>query len=111
MTKPSTFSSGDRDTTAALRHDIDSGLAGDKVKVADPAAAPLGTDEEAAGTPPTREAIRLARSTEIEQRRVTHRGDDGAQNDLLPHKWLRGSNLVRIAATSVALGYLLYHFL
>lgn len=33
-----------------LRDDIDSGRTGDKVPVADPAAAPLGSDDEAAGT-------------------------------------------------------------
>ena len=36
-------------TTDQLRHDIDQGRTGDKVP--DPAVAPLGTDEEAAGTP------------------------------------------------------------
>jgi hypothetical protein len=42
------------DTSAAarLRHAIDSGNTGDKVNYPDPAAAPLGTDDEAAGTPP-----------------------------------------------------------
>lgn len=35
-----------------LRHDIDSGRTGDKIPVEDPAAAPLGTDDEAAGTRP-----------------------------------------------------------
>ena len=38
-------------TTEQLRHDIDRGRTGDKVDAIDPAAAPLGTDEEAAGTP------------------------------------------------------------
>lgn len=38
-------------TPDQLRDDIDSGRTGDKVPGADPAAAPLGTDEEAAGTP------------------------------------------------------------
>jgi hypothetical protein len=37
--------------TERLRHDIDSGRTGDKIDWPDPAAAPLGTDEEAAGTP------------------------------------------------------------
>lgn len=36
---------------ARLRHSIDTGRTGDKVNAFDPAAAPLGTDEEAAGTP------------------------------------------------------------
>lgn len=34
-----------------LRFDIDSGRTGEKVDWPDPAAAPLGTDDEAAGTP------------------------------------------------------------
>jgi hypothetical protein len=38
-------------TTEQLRHDIDSGLTGEKNDWPDPAAVPLGTDEEAAGTP------------------------------------------------------------
>ena len=37
-----------------LRDDIDSGRTGEKVPGSDPAAAPLGTDAEAGGTPPTR---------------------------------------------------------
>jgi hypothetical protein len=51
-------------TSEQLRHDIDSGRAGDKVRVGDPAAAPLGTDDEAAGTPPSRSAIATARDQE-----------------------------------------------
>ncbi|MGF7159923.1 hypothetical protein FHS85_001546 [Rhodoligotrophos appendicifer] len=45
----------DRDdrTTESLRHRIDGGGAGDKVTGSDPAAAPLGTDEEAGGHPPS----------------------------------------------------------
>ena len=37
-------------TSEQLRADIDSGRTHDKVAHSDPAAAPLGTDEEAAGT-------------------------------------------------------------
>jgi hypothetical protein len=44
---------------------IDRGLSGDKIPGGDPAAAPLGTDEEAAGTPPAQEAIKLAYGDEI----------------------------------------------
>ena len=36
--------------TSRLRADIDAGKTGDKTPGEDPAAAPLGTDEEAAGT-------------------------------------------------------------
>jgi hypothetical protein len=52
-------------TTAKLKHDIDRGRAGDKVDVFDPAAAPLGTDDEAAGTPPSAEAVAKAHQEEI----------------------------------------------
>ena len=40
-------------TADRLRHAIDSGRTGDKVAFPDPAAAPLGTDDEAAGHAPT----------------------------------------------------------
>lgn len=56
------------ETTEQLRIAIDRGLAGDKVDAADPAAAPLGTDDEAGGTPNTSEQVRLAASHELSQR-------------------------------------------
>ena len=40
-------------TTEQIRDDIDSGATGEKVGFPDPAAAPLGTDAEAGGHPPT----------------------------------------------------------
>jgi hypothetical protein len=52
-------------TTEELRREIDAGRTGDKVKAGDPAAAPLGTDEEAAGTPVSPEAVELTRSREV----------------------------------------------
>jgi hypothetical protein len=53
------------DTPERLRADIDSGRTRDKIPVSDPAAAPLGTDEEAAGTPVSKERVALARSQEV----------------------------------------------
>lgn len=53
-------------TTSTIRATIDSGAARDKRRFPDPAAAPLGTDDEAAGTPPTAE--QLAMAAEAEQR-------------------------------------------
>jgi hypothetical protein len=47
-----------------LREDIDRGGTGDKVAFSDPSAAPLGTDDEAAGTAPTAEQVRTARAAE-----------------------------------------------
>jgi hypothetical protein len=52
------------ETTARLRHEIDSGRCGDKVCWRDPAAAPLGTDDEAGGTPAAHNYVTDARSTE-----------------------------------------------
>jgi hypothetical protein len=52
--------------TARLRHDIDSGRTGDKVDWPDPAAAPLGTDEEAAGTPVPPALVEHTRALENE---------------------------------------------
>jgi hypothetical protein len=51
-------------TMAQLRADIDSGRTGDKVAAVDHAAAPLGTDEEAAGTPVAADIVARAREYE-----------------------------------------------
>jgi hypothetical protein len=51
-------------TTERLRADIDSGRAGDKVPASDPAAAPLGTDDESAGASPSPEVIEQTRQQE-----------------------------------------------
>jgi hypothetical protein len=48
-----------------IRKAIDSGRTGDKVDFPDPAAAPLGTDEEAAGTPVPPQAVKLSLDTEL----------------------------------------------
>jgi hypothetical protein len=56
---------GPRVTTERLRKDIDAGRAGSKVDYPDPAAAPLGTDDEAAGTPSTQKQIRSAHQQEV----------------------------------------------
>ncbi len=49
-----------------LRSQIDAGRTSDKVAGFDPAAAPLGTDEEAAGTPITSAALSLALQNEVD---------------------------------------------
>ena len=56
-------------TAEQLRADIDHGLTGDKVPCFDPAAAPFGTDEEAAGTPTPGWAIYIERQMFAERRR------------------------------------------
>jgi hypothetical protein len=52
-------------TSAQLRHGIASGQAGDKVSNIDPAAAPLGTDDEAGGNPPTQQQLAQAAAHEL----------------------------------------------
>jgi len=51
-------------TTSQLRDDIDSGRTGEKVPYGDPAAAPLGTDDEAGGRAPSEAEREIAASTE-----------------------------------------------
>ena len=57
-------------TISKLRDDIDRGRTGDKIAWPDPAVAPLGTDEEAAGTPIPPEAVAQAHAYEL--REVQH---------------------------------------
>ena len=51
-------------TSDRIRKDIDRGRSGDKTDYPDPAAAPLGTDAEAGGNPPSEEELRIARDAE-----------------------------------------------
>jgi hypothetical protein len=51
-------------TSDQLRGDIDAGRTGDKLAGFDPAAAPLGTDDEAAGRRPSAARVAEARATE-----------------------------------------------
>jgi hypothetical protein len=62
----------ERANSSSLREDLDAGRGRDKVPFPDPAAAPLGTDDEAAGTPVTEEQLRMARRHEI-------RGEGGTE--------------------------------
>ena len=56
------------ETAEQLRIAIDQGNAGDKVDASDPAAAPLGTDDEAGGTPNSASQVRLAAAHEVRAR-------------------------------------------
>jgi hypothetical protein len=57
-----------QDNVDRFRKDIDRGKAGDKTDYPDPAAAPLGTDDEAGGHPATAEELRIAREAEFRRR-------------------------------------------
>ena len=65
-------------TAAQLRGDINSGKT-DKTPGFDPAAAPMETDAEAGGAPPTPEEVAQARSLE-------RRGIEGRRNSAAPQK-------------------------
>ena len=57
-------------TTDQIRNAIDRGATGEKVAYLDPAAAPLGTDAEAGGHPPTKQERALdARSRTLNHER------------------------------------------
>ena len=55
-----------------LRSDIDHGRTGDKVAFPDPAAAPLGTDDEAAGAAPPPSSPARAMDEERVERRMSN---------------------------------------
>jgi hypothetical protein len=67
----------DTPTVDQLRKAIDRGEAADKAPGVDPAAAPLGTDDEAGGNPPTREqrAMEAEAERRDEPQRPTAGGD------------------------------------
>ena len=68
-------------TTAQLKGDIDSGRTGDKNAALDPGLSPLGTDDEAAGTPARPDQVDLARHQE-----TSTRWQDGAEKDSYAHR-------------------------
>jgi hypothetical protein len=96
------MSSGD--TLDQLRADIDSGRTGDKVSAPDPAMAPLGTDDEAAGTPPSPAAIALTRRLE-----TSHPHQPQPQTGL-GHAWILIAIVIAVAITIVGWGLLLGTF-
>jgi len=71
----------DRPTAAMLKGDIDSGRTGDKNPVFDPGLSPLGTDDEAAGRPPSHLRVALARLHENVERWRSGSGRTGAAHN------------------------------
>lgn len=60
-------------TAAQLKHAIDTGRTGDKIDWPDPAAVPLGVDEEAAGTPLPSAAVERAHREETNRTATSQR--------------------------------------
>ena len=75
---------------AMLKADIDSGRTGDKNEVFDPALSPLGTDDEAGGTPPTHGQVRVARIQESKWRWLWGARTTSAAHDKDDHGALYG---------------------
>ena len=74
------------------------GRTGDKVAFPDPAAAPLGTDEEAAGTPVSPHAAALARSLETAR---PHPGPPGRRAVGAGYAWTMIAFVATVAAAIV----------
>lgn len=91
-------------TLDQLRADIDSGRTGDKVAAPDPAMASLGTDDEAAGTPPSSDAIALT------QRLETSRPDEAGPQTGLGHAWILVAVVVMFASALICWGLFLKAF-
>jgi hypothetical protein len=86
-------------TTSQVRHAIDSGETGDKVAVSDPAAAPLGSDDEAAGRPPSAVERAKAHRDETQGRwRMWRRHDQEHRRE----KWVTPAFLAMIALMALA---------
>lgn len=92
----------DRDyTTEQLRKDIDSGRSGSKIAYPDPAAAPLGADDEAAGTPPSAAAVLEARRHEVENAPVTTKGNHRLDRGAYIYGGLLAGLIASLAAIAV----------
>jgi len=87
-----------------LRYAIDTGRTGDKVAFSDPAAAPLGTDDEAAGMTASAAEFRIAQADQLDQPEAS-----GPIRESMPRWWL-AIVVVSIVTAAVAwFGALFYH--
>ncbi|MHB2211386.1 hypothetical protein [Methylobacterium sp. CM6257] len=93
----------DTPTAAQLKADIDSGRTADKTPHMDVGAAPLGTCEEAGGTPPTSREVRLARQNE---RAASEKAAAGYVHQRQP--WVLPAYIGFIVLAAVGLGVALW---
>jgi len=90
-----------RSTVEQLRSDIDHGRTGDKIEGSDPAAAPLGADEEAAGTP-----VPLSVVSEVQAAERRGRADAPRKPRGLGAAWVL-IGIIVVFATGIAMWLLL----
>ena len=93
--------SGPTATVAQLRQDIVSGTTGEKVAVLDPSMASLGTDDEAAGEPPSPELVAAVRNAERTERHSPLLPTDGSGD---PRPKFIGAFILVLALVSLWLG-------
>ena len=86
-------------TVEQLRRGTDQGRTRDKVPGFDPAAAPLGADEEAAGTPVSPERVAIDRENSV---------DEGPRNNEDGAKWVYIVIVVVVATVLVGAIYLMH---
>jgi hypothetical protein len=94
---------------AQLRADIDHGRTVDKVAAPDPSVAPLGTDDESAGQPPTADQVEPALARE----RSRAVGPESRPTDptVTPRRrWAGPAALLLLIFTAVVLGVLFLTF-
>lgn len=84
-----------------LRRRIDRGETGDKVPAFDPAAAPLGTDDEAGGAPPGGAAVGAALADEAGSGRPRAPSGQAAEAGLARHRPPWGLVALIVAACAV----------
>lgn len=94
--------SGKTPTTEQLRADIDEGRTRDKVDHPDPATAPLGTDAEAAGAPPSRQSVAADR----ERAHANERPRDGQGPPPGGRPWLIWAIVAVVVIAGIALYWL-----
>ncbi len=87
-----------------LRYAIDTGRTGDKVAFGDPAAAPLGTDEEAAGTAPSAAEFKIAQADQLD-----YPGASGPMRESTPRWWLAIVAVSIVTAAVALFGARFYH--
>lgn len=93
----------ERPTTAMLKGDIDSGRTGDKVPHYDPGLSQLGTDDEAAGRPPSPERIAAARASEAARPGVRALADPHGRRG-----WVMPAFVAFIAAAAATIALVLW---
>jgi hypothetical protein len=89
-----------------LKQDVDSGRTGDKIDYPDPVTAPLGTDDEAAGTPITRTQLDMARRIEQDQGKAAVRLDAEARAVGIRRSWLIASSVFALTVLLLVLTYM-----